>query len=120
MNMNKIEDGLKDILSLNGALGASLVDWGSGMVLGMDTNGNFPIELASAGNSEVVKAKMTTMKSLELEGNIKDIMISLSDQLHIIHILEDNPELFLYVALDSSKSNLALARHKLSTVAKEK
>ena len=118
MDMNKIESGLDDILQLNGALAASLFDWQSGMVLGMATNSKFNIELASAGNAEVVKAKMATMKSLDLDGNIQDIMITLTDQIHIIHVLESNPELCLYVALDSSKSNLALARNKLSTVAK--
>ncbi len=118
MDMKNIEAGLEEILELNGALASSLFDWQSGMVLGMANHSNFNIELASAGNAEVVKAKMATMKSLDLHGDIKDIMITLSDQIHIIHVLADNPELCLYVALDASKSNLALARNKLSTVAK--
>ena len=116
--MKNIEAGLAEILELNGALAASLFDWQSGMVLGMASNSNFNIELASAGNADVVKAKMATMKSLNLNGRIQDIMITLTDQIHIIHVLESNPELCLYVALDSSKSNLALARNRLSTVAK--
>lgn len=115
--MNNIDEALQDIMSLNGALATSLIDWESGMVLGMQSNGNFNIELASAGNSEVVKAKMETMRSLNLTSEIQDIMISLSDQIHIIHILKSNPELCLYVALTSAQSNLALARNKLKTVA---
>ncbi len=81
----------------------------------MASSTNFNIELASAGNADVVKAKMATMKSLRINGKIQDIMITLTDQIHIIHALESNPELCLYAALDSSKSNLALARNKLST-----
>jgi predicted regulator of Ras-like GTPase activity (Roadblock/LC7/MglB family) len=115
--MNNIDTALQEIMTLNGALATSLVDWESGMVLGMQSNGNFNIELASAGNAEVVKAKMATMKSLNLAGDIQDIMISLTDQIHIIHILKSNPELCLYVALTSAQSNLALARNKLKTVA---
>ena len=118
MDMKNIEAGLNEILDLNGALAASLFDWESGMVLGMASNSNFNIELASAGNAEVVKAKMATMKSLNLHGSIQDMMITLTEQIHIIHILESNPELCLYVALESSKSNLALARNKLQTIAK--
>ena len=112
--MNNLEDVLKDILSLNGALAVSVVDWKSGMVLGTDTNKKFDIELASAGNSEVVKAKMATMASLGLSGGIEDILITLTDQIHIIRILESNPDLFLYAAFDSS-ANLALARNKMKT-----
>ncbi len=117
MDMKNIEASLAEVLELNGALATSLIDWQSGMVLGTASNSNFDIELASAGNSEVVKAKMATMKSLNLDGGIQDIMITLTDQIHIIHMLESNPELCLYVALDASKSNLALARNRLKTVA---
>ena len=118
MDMNNIEGILKDVLSLNGALATSLFDWESGMVLGMDVNTDFNIELASAGNAEVIKAKMATMKSLGLDGSIDDILITLTDQIHIIKVVESNPELCLYVALDKSKGNLALARNKLKTVSK--
>jgi hypothetical protein len=117
MNMNNIDGALQEIMELNGSLAASLIDWESGMVLGMISNGNFNIELASAGNSEVIKAKMATMRSLGLHEDIQDIMITLTDQIHIIHILKSNPELCLYVALRSAQSNLALARNKLRTVA---
>ena len=118
MDMSNIESILAEILELNGALATALIDWESGMVLGMATNNsNFNIELASAGNSKVLKAKMATIKSLKLEGEIEDIMITLSDQMHLIHILKTNPELCLYVALNAEKSNLALARNKLKTVA---
>ncbi|SFV66099.1 hypothetical protein MNB_SV-13-598 [hydrothermal vent metagenome] len=117
MDMNNIDGALEEIMSLNGALATSLVDWESGMVLGMMSNGSFNIELASAGNAEVVKAKMATMRSLGLSSEIKDIMITLTDQIHIIHILKSNPELCLYVALTSAQSNLALARNRLNTVA---
>ncbi len=117
MDMNTIDESLAEILTLKGALATSLFDWESGMVLGMDTKSDFNIELASAGNSEVIKAKMETMKSLGLSADLEDILITLSNQIHIIHILKSNPELVLYVALDKSQSNLALARNKLRQIA---
>ena len=118
MDINNIDEYLDDIMSINGALATSLIDWESGMTLGMRTNGSFDIELASAGNSEVIKAKIGTMKSLGNEGKIKDILITLTDQIHIITMVEGHIELCFYVALDSSKSNLALARNKMNSVAK--
>ena len=117
MDINNIDNLLDDIMTIKGALAASLIDWDSGMTLGMKTHGNFDIELASAGNSEVLKAKMATMKSLGLNSEIKDILITLSDQIHIITLVKDQPELCLYVAVDSASSNLALARNKMNSVA---
>ena len=118
MDMNNIDLALDEMMSINGAIAASVIDWESGMTLGMKSIGNFDIELASAGNSEVVKAKMATMKSLDLHGDIKDMMITLTDQIHIISIVDNHPELCLYIALDSKHANLALTRNKMQSIAK--
>jgi len=50
------------------------------------------------------------MRSLGLEGAIKDILITLTNHIHIIGIVPENPELVIYFALDADKANLALAR----------
>lgn len=118
MDINNIEGAIDEIMTINGAIAAAVVDWESGMTLGMRTMGNFDIELAAAGNAEVIKAKMATMQSTHLHGKIKDMLITLTDQMHVITMVEEHSELFLYVALDSSKANLALARNKMNTVAK--
>jgi len=117
MDINNVDNLLDDIMTIKGAIAASLIDWDSGMTLGVKSNGNFDIELASAGNSEVLKAKMATMQSLGLNSEIKDILITLTDQIHIITIVQKQPELCLYVAVDSANSNLALARNKMNSVA---
>ena len=118
MDINNIDVYLDDIMTTNGALACSLIDWESGMALGTRSNSGFDIDLASAGNAEVLKAKMGTMKSLGSTGEIKDILITLTDQIHVLTMVEGNPELCFYVVLDSSKSNLALARNKMNSVAK--
>ena len=115
LNIENLDMVLTNVLKLPGSIAASIVDWKSGMVLASKNVADFDIELASAGNAEVVKAKMATMKSLKLDGTIKDIMITLSNQIHIIRVLESNPDLFMYLALDSDKANLALARNALAS-----
>ena len=117
MDMNNIEGIVDDMMSINGSIAAAVIDWQSGMTLGMRTNGDFDIELAAAGNAEVVKAKMETMKSLGDRGTIVDMLITLTDQLHIISMVESQPELFLYAVLDGAKANLALARNKMQSLA---
>ena len=56
---------------------------------------------------------MKTMKMLNLQDIIDDILISLGTQYHLIRPLSKHEGLFLYIVLDKSKSNLALARRGL-------
>ena len=115
-----IETALKEAMNIEGALGASLVDWESGMPLGTLGGGKYlDLDLAAAGNTEVVRAKMRTMQSLNLNDSIEDILITLGKQYHLIRLMNNADgaqNLFLYLALDRSKANLALARHQLRRI----
>lgn len=106
-------NGLKD---LAGYIGSCVVDSETGMVLAMDSNGRFDLELAAAGNTEVVRSKRRTMASLNLKDEIEDILISLRNQYHIIRPLRVNDRVFIYVALDRKVANLALARMTIQKV----
>ena len=118
-----LETALKEAMSIDGALGVALVDWESGMPLGTLGGGKYlDLDLASAGNTEVVKAKMRTLESLRLNDQVEDILITLSKQYHLIRLLKNSAgaqALFLYMALDRSKANLALARHHLKRIEAE-
>ena len=75
---------LKGAMEIEGALGVALVDSGSGMALG--TAGSpmdLDLEVAAAGNSTVVQAKLRTMADLAPQ-SIEDILITLDKQYHII------------------------------------
>jgi hypothetical protein len=115
-----IEAALKEAMSIDGALGVSLVDWESGMSLGAIGGGKYlDLDVAAAGNTEVIRAKMRTMESLRLDDNIEDILISLSKQYHLIRLIKSarsDQGLFLYLVLDRGKANLALARHSLKRI----
>ncbi len=114
-----IDTSLKAAMAIDGAVGAALVDYESGMALGTAGGGRFlNLELAAAGNTEVVRSKLRTMHSLELGDEIEDILITLGRQYHLIRLLrtDRSTSLFLYLALDRAKSNLALARHELRRI----
>jgi hypothetical protein len=113
--MANINDGLAKLLDVDGALCAAVVDANSGMLLGKAGSG-LDLDLAAAGNTEVVRAKMKTMKSLGLSDVIEDILITLGKQYHIIRPVAAKAGLFIYPVLDKAKSNLALARRAAQDV----
>lgn len=115
-----IEAALKEAMNIDGALGASLVDWESGMSLGAAGGGKYlDLDVAAAGNTEVIRAKMRTMEALRLDDSIEDILITLAKQYHLIRLLRNSRNeqgLFLYLVLDRQRANLALARHALKRI----
>jgi len=117
--MATAKETLPKFLEIDGCLGACIVDSNSGMMLGAVGGGNVNLEIAAAGNTEVVRAKRKTMKALALNETIEDILISLGKQYHMIRPLSSNDALFIYVVLDRGRSNLAMARHILSGLEKE-
>ena len=103
---------MDQLLSCDGALCVALVDSSSGMVLGQAGSG-VDIEIAAAGNTEVVRAKMRTMRDLGLNDAIEDILITLTGQYHVIRPVEKPDGLFIYYVLDRARANLAMARRKV-------
>lgn len=116
-----VDESLADAMAIKGAVGAALVDYSSGMTLGTVGGGDLNLEVAAAGNTEVVRAKMAVMKELGIKGGIEDILITLDDQLHLIRLLQsqNGDGLFFYLALRKDQANLAMARHQLANIEKE-
>jgi hypothetical protein len=115
-----IDAALKEAMAIDGALGAALVDFTSGMSLGtICVTKDLDLTVAAAGNTEVVRAKMRTMEMLKMNDAIEDILITLGKQYHIIKPLtsRSGAGLFLYMALEKDRANLALARRSMRLVA---
>jgi hypothetical protein len=104
--------------NVNGFVAVAVTEIESGLSFGnLSIDPSFDPELASAYNLEVVKAKLSAVKALNLNQDIEDILITLSSQIHIIDI-SPNKKFMIYLVADSSKANLGMTRailrkHKL-------
>ncbi|CAM5292011.1 hypothetical protein [Streptomyces aurantiogriseus] len=121
--MANVEISLKETMTMiEGALGAAVVDYTSGMALGTMGGGkDLDLAVAAAGNTDVIRAKVRTMEHLGLKGEIEDILITLGSQYHLIRLLKgrQGSGLFIYLVLDRDRSNLAMARHQLKRIETE-
>lgn len=113
--MSNLDQCLDELMAFDGALCAAVVDYNSGMLLASKGDA-VDMELAAAGNTEVVRAKLKTMKSLGLNDQIEDFLITLGKQYHILRPSEKAQGIFLYYVLDTKRANLALARRKVTDV----
>ena len=94
---------------VNGVIATAAVDLESGMTLAAKSNrADFDLTVASAYNSELVKQKMKIMRALNLKASLEDMLLTLTDQLHIIKII--SPSVFLYLAAEREATNLAIMR----------
>jgi hypothetical protein len=107
--MSDIKTAIERALEVDGCLGVALVDFESGLCLGIAGNPPFDLELAAAGNTEIVRAT-----KLGVKDKIDDILITMTGQYHMIRMI--GTSMFLYMALDRRRCNLALARMELATV----
>ncbi|MBF4517288.1 hypothetical protein IRZ71_13065 [Flavobacterium sp. ANB] len=104
--------------NVNGFIAVAVTEIESGLSFGnLTVDPSFDPELAAAYNLEVVKAKLSAVKALNLNQDIEDILITLSNQIHIIDI-SPNKKFMIYLAADASKANLGMTRailrkHKL-------
>lgn len=118
--MVNIETSLKEAMGIEGAIGVALVDYTSGLTLGVvGGSPTMDMNIAAAGNTDVVRAKMRALEMLGLDDIIEDILITLDSQYHLIRLLhtrKGRDALFLYLALSKSRANLGMARHQLRKI----
>ncbi len=107
ISINEVLNSL--VTDIDGSMAALLGDSESGMLLA-SAGAGIDVEIAAAGTTEFMRAKLNTMRALKLDDELEDILVTLGTQYHIIRPLASNRSVFIYVALDRSRSNLALAR----------
>ena len=124
--MPGIDECLLEAMRLPGALGASLVDWTSGLALG--TVGDPP-----GGDHETAAAEAAELARLAAEQHafgpedgsdatdppVEDVILSNRDSYHVLRFVPTSfdSSVFLYLWLARADGNLALARIRLGEMA---
>lgn len=119
---NVLDKFIQDMkTNVPGFIAVSVTEVRSGVSYGAESvDPSFDPNLASAYNLEVVKAKQNALQVLGLASKEKivDILITLTDQIHIIDIAASGGY-FIYLAVDSTKANLGLTRALLAKYKKD-
>jgi len=119
---NVLDKFIQDMkTNVPGFIAVSVTEVRSGVSYGAESvDPSFDPNLASAYNLEVVKAKQNALQILGLASKekIEDILITLTNQIHIIDIAASGGY-FIYLAVDSSKANLGLTRALLAKYKKD-
>lgn len=114
------ESALADAMELAGALGAALLDAASGAPLRTEGGGErFDLTSAIAAAAAVSRARMRALRSLGVTEPADELLITLTGQYHLIRPLRRPGEaggVLLYLALERSSANLAVARHELKRI----
>jgi len=105
-------------MNIDGAIGASIVDYESGMTLGTSGGRGLDMELAGAGTTEVVRSERNIIHDLGLDERIEDLLISLKNQYHLVRMCEKHADVFIYLVIDRSDGNLGLTRRKIDDIDK--
>jgi predicted regulator of Ras-like GTPase activity (Roadblock/LC7/MglB family) len=114
--MSSPKQAVKEILeALPTLLAVAVVETETGMPLAAHSNiADFDIDTAAAYNTEVVKQKLKAIQALKLNQTVQDILLTLTDQLHVIK-LSPTGDKFIYLAVNSRDTNLAVARQILKS-----
>lgn len=117
--ISEIDPALANALQIEGATGVAVVDAIAGVVLLESGKGTgLSLDIAMAIHDAVLYQphleRGTGSKTME------DVLLTFENEFHILRPLDAESHrkgLFLFLALDREKGNLAMARRKLATIA---
>ncbi|AGL17196.1 hypothetical protein [Actinoplanes sp. N902-109] len=118
--MADIDTALLQAMTIDGAIGAALADYDSGLTLGVAGGGpDRDMTVAAAGNTDVLRAELRTLEMIGSTDTVEDVLITLDTEYHLLRPLRSTRSdvaFFLYLVLAKSRANLGLARVQLRRI----
>ena len=104
---------LAEVLTIEGAIGAALVQATTGTILGHVAVGRgFDMTQAAKIAQDLVQ------DALRLRDGIEDIMITVDTQYHVMRLLGPGEDVFVHLVLDRERASLGMARQQLAKLAR--
>jgi hypothetical protein len=114
-----LHESLQQILGVEGARSVALVDVGTGMVVGSagDQPAGFPV--AAAGLADEARLAGAALGAGRPGGDLDDLLLITQSSFHLVKILNrwQDESLLLFVDLDRSRTNVALATLQVARAA---
>lgn len=104
---------LAQVLTIEGAIGAALVQATTGTILGHAAVGR-GLDMTQAAKI----AQDLVQDALRLRDGIEDIMITVDTQYHVMRLLGPGEEVFVHLVLDRERASLGMARQQLAKLAR--
>jgi len=114
--MPDLRTSLNEIMEIEGAVGAAIVDYDSGVTLGGKGGGTIDMELAGAANTHVTILIRELLHDNGLVEPIEDVLVTLGEQYHLTRFSESHDTIFTYLILERETATLALARRQLAQI----
>ncbi|MEU4211806.1 hypothetical protein AB0F13_17675 [Streptomyces sp. NPDC026206] len=117
--MTGIDGCLAEAMTIPGARGASLVDWTTGLALGVVGDGpEGDHESSAAEAAELARLAFENgafTRSTPDAGPVEDLIVTARGSYHLIRFVETafDSSVFLYLWLDRTEANLAVALFRL-------
>lgn len=101
---------LSILRQLAGFQGAAVVDCETGLLLGrVIADDGHDMDPGAAGATDVVRAARALSTAVWAGGDVEDVLVALKGQFHFAKVIEMNPAIIIYLALDRRTANLGMA-----------
>jgi hypothetical protein len=107
---------MSDAANIHGFIGALLVDSESGLVLVAKGDGTINLPAVAAFSVEIVGVMRQHLEASGLNERIEEVLITLSQQIHLIRPVALAPGVLLHVCLDRRAARLGMARVQVKRI----
>lgn len=111
-NLQELTDAL---VAVKGVIAAAIVDYESGMIMAASEGrgNNTDLEVVMAGGTNIIRAQQKTIGMLHHDDTLRDILISLKQQYHLLCPCTQTKNMFIYLIIDRQSANLAICRNAM-------
>ncbi len=113
--LSAIREGLREILGLQGAIGAALLDMSTSACLASSSHKpDAGFDEAARRAGEVALARLNTMVESSLRKTIRQIKLHRTEEFGLVRFVRSKPHLLLYFAGERGRADLEEASSKLA------